>query len=225
MAKGERIAAKDRRNQILEVAAAQFAQHGFGGTTTRAIAARAQVNEAIIFRHFASKEDLYREVLEQKTREKGANAYVRERLGAGGDLRQVLLETTERILRVSTQDNMLTRLFLYSALESHQLSRKFFRAHIMQGFRLFADFVQRQMDADALRKGDAAGMARAYYGMVVDHILMHNLFGEEKQFSPDPGAAAVLLVDTWLNGVLPEGSPLRKRAEARTQRRRAASLR
>ncbi len=218
MARGPRVAAKDRRTQILDVAAAEFARQGFDGTTTRAIAAHAGINEAIIFRHFASKEDLYREVLEMKARERGANAYVRQRLTAGGDLRQMLLEITESILRSSTQDATLTRLFFYSGLEAHQLSHRFYRSQIMEGFRLFVDLVQKLMDRGVLRSGDALGVARTFYSMVMHHILMHNLFGEEKQFTTDPHQAAAMMVDTWLDGVLPDGSPLRRPTGGRTRR-------
>jgi len=40
-----------------------FSEQGFDGTSTRAIAEAAGVNEALIFRHFRSKEDLFWSVL------------------------------------------------------------------------------------------------------------------------------------------------------------------
>ena len=54
-----RMAAEDRRQQILDVAVQLFSQKGFRGTTTKEIAMAAGVNEAIIFRHFATKSELY----------------------------------------------------------------------------------------------------------------------------------------------------------------------
>src|SRR5262245_21160106 len=61
-----RMTAGDRRQQILDVAVALFSQKGFRGTTTREIALAAGVNEAIIFRHFATKSDLYAAIIDQK---------------------------------------------------------------------------------------------------------------------------------------------------------------
>src|SRR5438128_3592383 len=61
-----RMAAEDRRQQIVEVAVRLFSQKGFRGTTTKEIALAAGVNEAIIFRHFATKQDLYSAILDQK---------------------------------------------------------------------------------------------------------------------------------------------------------------
>ncbi|HYX68755.1 MAG TPA: helix-turn-helix domain-containing protein, partial [Terriglobales bacterium] len=61
-----RFTARDRRQQILEVASRLFARQGFNGTTTRHIAEASGVNEALIFRHFPSKEELYWAVIEEK---------------------------------------------------------------------------------------------------------------------------------------------------------------
>jgi len=54
-----RMPGEDRRRQLLRVAIESFAQNGFSGTKTKDIAAAAGVSEAILFRHFSSKEDLY----------------------------------------------------------------------------------------------------------------------------------------------------------------------
>src|SRR5205085_192912 len=63
-----RMSAEDRRNQIVEIAAELFSQKGFRGTTTKEIAERAGVSEAIIFRHFATKDDLYAAILSSRLR-------------------------------------------------------------------------------------------------------------------------------------------------------------
>src|ERR1035441_8217480 len=59
-----RLPASDRRRQLVETALDFFSRKGFGGTTTKEIAAAAGVTEAIIFRHFPTKQDLYNAVLE-----------------------------------------------------------------------------------------------------------------------------------------------------------------
>ena len=47
---------EDRRLQILREAMRLFSQRGFGGTTTKEIAVASGVSEAMVFRHFATKE-------------------------------------------------------------------------------------------------------------------------------------------------------------------------
>ena len=53
-----------RREHILEAATRAFARGGFANTGLDAIAAEAGVTPVILYRHFASKADLYREVIE-----------------------------------------------------------------------------------------------------------------------------------------------------------------
>src|SRR5262245_66646470 len=59
----------DRRHDILAAAMELFAKKGFRGTTTRDLATHAEINEAIIFRHFKTKEELYSAILEYKAGE------------------------------------------------------------------------------------------------------------------------------------------------------------
>ncbi len=54
-----------RRLSLLQAALDLFSTQGYAGTTTRAIAERSGVTEAILYRHFATKQDLLRAVVEQ----------------------------------------------------------------------------------------------------------------------------------------------------------------
>ena len=58
-----RLDSDDRRKAIVTAALPLFARKGFAGTTTRELAAAAGVSEALLFRHFPSKQSLYREIL------------------------------------------------------------------------------------------------------------------------------------------------------------------
>ena len=60
------------REQIMAAAQKEFAEHGFAGARTDAIARRARVNERMIFYCFDSKEGLYRAVLQKNLSEKAA---------------------------------------------------------------------------------------------------------------------------------------------------------
>jgi AcrR family transcriptional regulator len=58
-----RLDSDGRRKVIVSAAVPLFARNGFAGTTTRELAAAAGVSEALLFKHFPSKQSLYREIL------------------------------------------------------------------------------------------------------------------------------------------------------------------
>ena len=58
-----RLDSDERRNAIVRAAVPLFARKGFAGTTTREIAEAAGISEALVFKHFPSKQLLYAEIL------------------------------------------------------------------------------------------------------------------------------------------------------------------
>src|SRR6184192_4135585 len=60
-----RLDSDERRQAIVDTAVPLFARKGFAGTTTRELAEAAGISEALLFRHFPSKQLLYREILQQ----------------------------------------------------------------------------------------------------------------------------------------------------------------
>ena len=56
---------EERRESILAAAASAFAEAGFDGTSMEELAEAAGVTKLILYRHFDSKEELYRAILER----------------------------------------------------------------------------------------------------------------------------------------------------------------
>ena len=64
-----RLPAAKRKEQLLDVALELFARYGYARTTTSQLAKEAGVTEPIIYRHFASKKDLFIALIERTGRE------------------------------------------------------------------------------------------------------------------------------------------------------------
>jgi AcrR family transcriptional regulator len=77
----KRRSAREIRDLILEAAAREFEENGFSGATTAAIAQRAEVTEAQIFRLFATKADLFRAAIFQPLNRHFADFQARYRGG------------------------------------------------------------------------------------------------------------------------------------------------
>src|SRR5262245_65853314 len=60
-----RLAAGDRRSQLLAKALEIFAEQGFHGTPTRELAKHAGVSEALVFHHFPTKDALIRALMDE----------------------------------------------------------------------------------------------------------------------------------------------------------------
>ncbi|MBI2677690.1 MAG: TetR/AcrR family transcriptional regulator [Candidatus Koribacter versatilis] len=197
-----RVAAQDRKQQILDVSARLFARKGFQGTTTREIATRARVNEAILFRHFPTKESLYWAVIEDRC----TRSRRRESLQATVDLQasdfEVFRSIAEDILRRSDDDKNRTRLLLFSGLENHRLARRFFKTYVADYYRILAAHIQRRIDQGAFRRVDPLLAARGFMGMIFYHNLVQEIFGGGLYQKFDAETVSAELADTWLRGVL-----------------------
>ena len=64
MANVPRLSAVARKEAIVEAVQDVFAEKGFDGTTTRELAKAAGVSEALLYKHFPSKESLYAAMLD-----------------------------------------------------------------------------------------------------------------------------------------------------------------
>ncbi|HTC92369.1 MAG TPA: TetR/AcrR family transcriptional regulator [Terriglobales bacterium] len=195
-----RLSGTDRRQQILEVAAEIFADQGYKGATTREIAEKARVNEAIIFRHFPSKEDLYWGVIEEMLSHGGrSHRELEERLNQPADLRQLLFTLASEILQ---RDTRLARLSLYSALENHKLSQRFFRTYVAKYYEVLAEHLRKRMEKGELRKMDPVTASRGFLGMIGNYFLVQEIYGGKRYQKSDPQRVAEEMTDIWLSGML-----------------------
>jgi AcrR family transcriptional regulator len=202
-----RIHSEYRRQQILEHATELFASQGFEGTTTREIAEAAGVNEAIIFRHFPTKEELYWEVIEKKCRERQGRARIEQRLREGGTHEQVFRAIAEDFFSRHENDPSMGRLLLFSALENHKLSTRIFRTHIAETYEEVADYIRAEIEAGRFRNVDPLLAARGFFGMLVYHFQIQELFGAKKYQTFDPSEVAATITDIWLRGMTAEDKP------------------
>ncbi len=124
-----RLSAKERKTDIVKAAIELFSKKGFGRTTTKELAQRAGISEALLFRHFPDKESLYEEILRVKIEERcepivGA-------FSVDADPADLLYAVAYKICEENREDPTFLRLLLFSALEGHALSELFFgRPHL-----------------------------------------------------------------------------------------------
>ena len=173
-----RLAAQERSRAIVSATIGVFARHGCSGATTRKIARAAGVSQALVFKHFPTKERLYRAIL--KTKIEDADRH----LPLGGPMRE--LDDVAFFTKIATvaldrvaEDDSFVRLLLHSALEGHGLSRKFYTA---RGEKVFGEVEGRlrrmHRGGDGRHALDPALAARLFNGMIFAVILNKHVFGD-----------------------------------------------
>ena len=191
---------EDRKQQIIESAMELFAQKGFRGTTTRDLATHAGVNEAIIFRYFNTKEELYSAIIEHKVgQHRNAQREELERLSGANDDEKFFEAVGRTFLERHETDTTFLRLLLFSALEGHQLSDIF--ASSMADRHPVASYIQRRIDEGAFQPVNAELAARGLFGMFASFVLWQQIFGFRGKHPHERDEVVRTFVSIFLNGV------------------------
>ena len=195
-----RLTGEARRRQIIEAAAALFARKGFGGTTTREVAAAAGISEPTIFKHFATKEELYAAIIEAKTQTEAileSAAPAARRGDDAGVLRALAYEMIGR----TQADPTLMRLLLFSALEGHALSDMFFRSRVKRVDDFLCRYIAERVAAGAFQPVDPLQAAWNFIGMIAYHLLYQEVFGQKPPPHLTTERAIGAMVGLFLEGV------------------------
>jgi AcrR family transcriptional regulator len=232
---GARMAGDERRLQILRVAMRLFSQKGFRGTVTKEIARAAGVSEAMVFRHFATKEELYSAILDHKACLHDEMDPLQMVAGAieRKDDRAVFEGIALGALTQHDLDPEFQRLLLHSALEEHDLAHVFWEKFVRRVYRSLGNYIRERQRDGAIVDVEPAMVVRAFIGMVMHHSLNNNLWDPKRSLLKISNqAAAREFAGILLNGVAakPEGkpqAPVRQLRSDRTKtrangRRRAA---
>jgi AcrR family transcriptional regulator len=165
-----RLGRADRREQILAAATRAFARTGFSATGLDDVAAESGVSRVILYRHFDSKADLYRAVLDR----------ARNRLGERVGSEDFTSESVGHLIEAAVEDPAGFRLLFQHAAREPEFREDMdlFRADVESA----AHRQLRELIPDAAWARWASALAPT---VVVDAIIAWLDAGQ-----PDPDSAA-----------------------------------
>lgn len=188
-----------KRDAVLDAAVAEFLAHGYEHATLAAIAARAGVSTATVFKHFHAKADIFGAVMARVFGNDAATHEVPR--PQAGDPRAGLLaigrDYAATLARRETR--ALFRVMIAEVPRFPELGRELYE----KGKRPYLDrlhaYLRSEEDAGTLLIADAPLAARQFLGMINDvtfwpHMLVVDL--EEA----DAEAVVAAAVDTFLRG-------------------------
>ncbi|HTO25178.1 MAG TPA: TetR/AcrR family transcriptional regulator [Gaiellaceae bacterium] len=147
-----RMPAAERRGVIVEAAIRAFTTGSYRGTTTAEIARAAGVSEPILYRHFASKRELYLAALDHVWSQ--AKAKWEEAIADSPDIGSAMVAMTQGHVSVHECKFQLAELWVQALSEAAEDPE--LRKHLRRHMREVHDFT-----ADVIRRGQAEGTLNA----------------------------------------------------------------
>jgi AcrR family transcriptional regulator len=167
-----RLPAAERRLALVETAVRVFAEGSYRGTTTAEIAREAGVSEPILYRHFASKRELYLAALDHVWSK--ARAAWETALAEAPDVRAALESVGRGHFAVRDCKHQMSELWVQALSEASEDAelRKHLRRHMGEVHDFFVALIRRGQEEGVLhadRDAEAEAwsfMAGGLFGMV-----------------------------------------------------------
>ncbi|NNE67698.1 MAG: TetR/AcrR family transcriptional regulator [Pyrinomonadaceae bacterium] len=178
-----RMAGDERRQQLLEVAMHLFSKHGFSGTTTKRIAEEAGVSEAMVFKHFENKDQLYTDIIDHKACSLGMESpmsVLSDFVEAKNDF-GVFYHLALNALNHHRQDTEFIRLLLHSALEGHAMARTFFDSYVTTIYESIGEYIEERQKDGAFREVNPKIVVRAFSGMFIHHSMTNIIWDKDQK--------------------------------------------
>ena len=150
MSSAVRLSAAERRQAIIDAAVRVFADGSYRGVTTAEIAREAGVSEPILYRHFASKRELYLAAVEHVWQQ--VRARWDELVESETDPRSFVEKMAQSKASVTSSKFTLAELWVQALSEAGEEPelRKYLRAHLREVHDYLAAGVRRAQELGAI---------------------------------------------------------------------------
>ena len=196
----KRLTAEKRSAQIVKVAMRLFSQKGFKGTTTREIAKQAGISEAIIFKHFAKKEELFSAIIDGQCNDSEGQSFLLKRL-EGKEGRDVFREIAFFLIQKHHKDPTFMKLLMFSALEGHKLSKIFIKTRGLEILDYLTKYINRLVKDGRFKNVNSHLAARAFLGMILHYSVTQEVYGMKKFFKTSQKKVTDTFVDIFFEGM------------------------
>ncbi|HZX14526.1 MAG TPA: TetR/AcrR family transcriptional regulator C-terminal domain-containing protein, partial [Thermodesulfobacteriota bacterium] len=145
--------------------------------------------------------DLYSAIIERKISEEPGFEYPLEAFKETRDDWLIFKSIAIRMFDCVEKDPCFIRLLHFSALEGHELSDMFFDTYVQYQRMLLSDYIERRISEGAFKNVNPVLAARAFIGMVINYMLVQEIFGEKKRRKIKREEVADTFVKIFLEGI------------------------
>jgi AcrR family transcriptional regulator len=189
---------EETRERIVRGAAQVFAEEGYEGATTRAIADAAGVNEVTLFRHFGNKRNIFTAVIERFSALPGLRSGVEEQITGNYCEDLVMLGNHYLATMLERRKAILMSL---SAAERLPEIRETIAHTPAQQQRMLSDYLRGQIARGVVRDLPSPELAaKMFFGMLFEYAITWPLItGTPIEHIP-PEEVVSQLVDIFVRG-------------------------
>lgn len=165
------------------------------------------MSEAILFRHFASKEDLYHAILDEKEATMGGDRWFVEmnELAERRDDRGLFQHVARQLIRSFREDAAFHRLLLYASLEGHLLADLFYERFGLPMGDFLCRYIALRQKEGAFQECDPGLAVMFVIGSTIHYALARHVLGA-KNFSLAEEVVIDQFVDLALGGLEQRGA-------------------
>lgn len=173
---------EERREAILETAAAVFLERGYSATSMSLIAERWGGSKATIYNHFSSKENLYLEVIGMLGDKFLCEIYAV--LDPNVDVRVTLNKLGELVIKaLCSHEVVLTQRNAIAEAATQGIGKLFYERGPLEAINKITEYLDKCMVSGKLKKNDALIAALHLGGLLKAECQDLLLFGVKENFS------------------------------------------
>jgi AcrR family transcriptional regulator len=189
---------KDTREKILQAGLSLFSEKGYLGATTKEIAKRAGVAELTLFRHFASKDKLFEEIINSYSFLPALKGLLPEIKDL--EYSEALKLIAEKFLERLSERRQLIRI-MHSEIQLYPSEVKnIYHTFIDEIFRSLASYFNELQKKGVLRKFKPEIGARAFLGMFFSYFNAQEFMSQKKHSTPDKKVIIDEFVGIFVSG-------------------------
>ncbi|MBN1978664.1 MAG: TetR/AcrR family transcriptional regulator [Anaerolineae bacterium] len=189
----------ETKQRIIQGAAQVFAQEGYEGATTRAIAQAAGVNEVTLFRHFGSKKNLFLAMISQQSPLQSVREALENQLT--GDYRQDLLTVGNQYMTTVLKQRKEILMSLCAAEQLPEM-REVIAQMPAELRQVLGDRLQQQMTSGSVREMNPQMAAQAFFGMLFAFAISQGVLEGTPAAQIPPKTVVEQFVDIFVQGTI-----------------------
>ncbi len=190
---------EEKRSAVLDAATEIFLERGFGAASMDAVAQRAGVSKATVYKHFGSKEQLFGAIVEARCRELLAPLVIPEI--RENDPQSTLRAIAERFMDLILDDRALAfyRVVIAQSVRFPELARAFYENGPGRAIKSLADYLAEENARGRLAVSDPIRAAEQFFSLLSGYVHVRALLGMEPyRQAPDLDGHIAGAVETFL---------------------------